>query len=181
MSYTADLDFSIKQCTALEADVRVLLQQAASAQGNENRSFLRAIHQKIARARDFVTSIQMDVSDLRNPDLIRQYTREWLNHDQIVKQLEDSRHITASTHQESHARSQKVTPHELMRSATELQKVQINSLDHALHMISQICTIGAGTLSEIGRQKEKVNQISTNLHEMDSKLGRTRKIFRWHF
>jgi hypothetical protein len=179
MSYNADLDFYIKQCTTLESEARNLLQQAASAEGNEKRNLLRTIDQKVSRAREFVTSIQMDIGDLKNDDLINHYTREGDNHDQIVRQLEeDARQASQSAQQEEIARSQGITPQDLMNRSTALQKEQQKSLDNSLYTIGQIQATGADTLDEIGRQKEKVNEASKNLNEMDSELARARKIMK---
>jgi hypothetical protein len=179
MSYNADLDFYVKSCSTLETEARNLLNQVSSAEGNEKRSLLRTIDTKVSKAREFVTSIQLDIGDLTNEDMISHYTRLGEEHDEVVRLLEeDSREASRSAQREEVAASQGLTPQDLMNKSLSLQKEQSKSLDNSLYTISQIQAVGGETLDEIARQKEQINSVSSNLNEMDSELARAKKIMK---
>jgi t-SNARE complex subunit (syntaxin) len=179
MTYNTDLEFYLKQCTALEREAGELLQQCEEAEGNEKRTLLRSIEQKINRAREYVMSIQTDLVDLTDPQMLADYTAKGEEHDQQVKLLEAQyQRASRQARDEEQARAQGISPQDLMGRARDLQEEQKRSLDNDLYLLGQIQDVGAGALEEINRQKGQLESTSGHLTEMDSELARAKKIMK---
>jgi hypothetical protein len=146
---------------------------------NQKRVTLRTIEQKISRAREYVQSLDADISEITEQRDADEYRRKKDEHDQAVQLLEGLfRDANRSIQTEEQARAQGLTPQDLMNRATNLQDEQKKSLDNALFVANQIQTVGAGTLEDIAHQREVLDQTSKDLTAMDSELERAKKIMK---
>jgi hypothetical protein len=179
MTYTADLDYYIRQAKALGTEARNLLGECAKTQGNERASLLRTIDQKIAKARDFLQAVEIDIPEIRDEKVLSEYNSV----------LEDLRGKIRILEQEARAAVQEAqvaeqnraagrTTADLMAKSRSLQQEQLTSVDNAITTIERIQSTGADALTEIGRQKEQIGHTSSDLHEIDSELVRARKILK---
>jgi chromosome segregation ATPase len=179
MTYNTDLEFYLKQCTTLEREAAELLQQCEEAEGNEKRTLLRSVEQKINRAREYVMSVQTDLVDLTDPRMIEDYTAKGEEHDQRVKLLEEQyQQASRQAQVQEQARAQGISPQDLMGKARDLQDEQKRSLENDIYLLGEIQTVGAGTLDEIARQKGQLDSAANHLSQMDSELARAKKIMK---
>jgi hypothetical protein len=182
MAYTTDLEFYLKQCTTLEREARQLLDELPSMDVNQKRSTLRVIEQKVSRAREYVQSLDVDISEITDERIADDYRRKKDEHDQTVQLLDGLfRDANRSIQTEEQARAEGITPQDLMKRATDLQDKQKQSLDQSLVVANQIQTVGAGTLEDIAHQREVLDKASQDLTAMDSELDRAKKIMKQMF
>ena len=89
MSYTVDIKYYIKFSTTLEKEIEDMLKEVPDTQGNERRNLLKEIDEKISRAKEYVSSIQMELLDITDEELNEEYTAEYEQHNDTVTRLEE--------------------------------------------------------------------------------------------
>ncbi|OHT06224.1 vesicle transport through interaction with t-SNAREs 1A-like protein [Tritrichomonas foetus] len=179
MSYSVDIKYYIQCCTDLEREISDMLEQVPDTNGAERRNLLKEIESKVSRAKEYVSSIQMEVLDITDDELNEQYTEEYETHNAEVTRLEEEvKAAGKSAQQEEKAKASGVTTQQLMDKSKDLQEIQKRSLDNSINTINNIKEVGNDTLVEIDRQKEQLEKARNDMVEMDSELNRAKKIMK---
>ena len=77
MSYKVDIDYYVKQCTDLEREIDEGLNQVQDTDGAERRNLIKELETKVARAKDYVATIQMEALDISDEDDHDRYNEEY--------------------------------------------------------------------------------------------------------
>lgn len=181
MADLVDINSYIHEVTSIEERISEAFDRLPGTDGPQRREILLEISQNIRRARDYVSSIQMELYDL-DPKYEAEYQAKYEEHSAAVGRYEDMlKDEEATARNAEKAKGQGLTTADLMDKSLLLQNEQKNSLANSLATISQAKETGADTLVEIARQKEVLEKVSTELNEMDSELFRAKKIMKVMF
>ena len=179
MTYNVDIDYYVKQCTDLEREIDEGLNQVQDTDGAERRNLIKELETKVARARDYVTTIQMEALDISDEDDHEKYNDEYEKHnDEITKLEEQVKSAGKAAQAQEKARASGLTTQDVMDKALDLQEIQKNKLDNSIITINNINEVGNETLNEIDRQKKVLEEAQNNMVEMDSELSRAKKIMK---
>lgn len=179
MTYNVDIDYYVKQCTDLEREIDEGLNQVQDTDGAERRNLIKELKTKVARARDYVTTIQMEALDISDEDDHEKYNDEYEKHnDEITKLEEQVKSVGKAAQAQEKARASGLTTQDVMDKALDLQEIQKNKLDNSIITINNINEVGNETLNEIDRQKKVLEEAQNNMVEMDSELSRAKKIMK---
>ncbi|KAH0791584.1 putative plant SNARE 11 [Histomonas meleagridis] len=179
MTDLTDINSYIQQVISIEKGISSAFDQLPGTEGPQRRGVLLEISEKIRRAKDYVSSIQMELFDIDDESTQEEYRAKYEEHNRIVTQYEEQlRNAESRAQNEEKARGQGATTKDLMGKSLELQNQQKTSLDNSLRTIEEAKQVGGDTLVEIGRQKEVLEKTSQELNEMDSELYRAKKIMK---
>ncbi|KAK8887075.1 hypothetical protein M9Y10_038111 [Tritrichomonas musculus] len=179
MSYKVDIDYYVKQCTDLEREIDEQLSQVQDTEGAERRNLIKELESKVARAKEYVATIQMEALDISDADDQEKYNDEYEKHnDEITKLEEQVKTAGKAAQAQEKAKASGMTTQDLMDKARDLQEIQKQSLDNSINTINEINTVGQGTLEEIDRQKTVLEKAQNDMVEMDSELSRAKKIMK---
>ena len=179
MTYNVDIDYYVKQCTDLEREIDEGLNQVQDTDGAERRTLIKELETKVARAKDYVATIQMEALDISDEDDHERYNDEYEKHnDEITKLEELVKSAGKSAQAQEKARASGLTTQDVMNKALDLQEIQKNSLENSINTINNIQEVGSETLNEIDRQKKVLEEAQNNMVEMDSELSRAKKIMK---
>ena len=181
MSDLVDINSYIQEVTRIEDDIAEAFDRLPGTEGPQRQEILKKISQNIKRARDYVSSIQMELFDL-DPKYEAEYQSKYDSHNKKVTEYEEQlkNEETTARNQEK-AKVQGLTNKDLMDKSLKLQETQMNSLTNSINTINQAKETGSETLVEIARQKEVLEKVSNDLNEMDSELFRAKKIIKVMF
>lgn len=179
MSYKVDIDYYVKQCTDLEREIDEQLSQVQDTEGAERRNLIKELESKVARAKEYVATIQMEALDISDADDQEKYNDEYEKHnDEITKLEEQVKTAGKAAQAQEKAKASGMTTQDLMDKARDLQEIQKQSLNNSINTINEINTVGQGTLEEIDRQKTVLEKAQNDMVEMDSELSRAKKIMK---
>mgnify|MGYP001113081963 CR=1 FL=1 len=179
MSYKVDIDYYVKQCTDLEREIDEQLSQVQDTEGAERRNLIKELESKVARAKEYVATIQMEALDISDADDQEKYNDEYEKHnDEITKLEEQVKTAGKAAQAQEKAKASGMTTQDFMDKARDLQEIQKQSLDNSINTINEINTVGQGTLEEIDRQKTVLEKAQNDMVEMDSELSRAKKIMK---
>ena len=89
MSYKVDIDYYVKQCTDLEREIDEQLSQVQDTEGAERRNLIKELESKVARAKEYVATIQMEALDISDADDQEKYNDEYEKHNDEITKLEE--------------------------------------------------------------------------------------------
>lgn len=175
MSYSADIEDAIKQCTNIERAISDLLEEVVGTEGTERSRMIQDIMSKISKAKDYASTIEMELYDITDTEANEEYRSKYELHMKSIAQLEEQAKIVSRKKEEA---QKPLTTSDLQAASLNLQQQQKDSLSRSLSTAEQVKESGARTLEEIQRQEQQLEKADGHLDEMDSELNRAKKVMK---